>query len=107
MKRSLLLLSLSLTGCVSTPPDVAGSDIEKATTNVDAVEGKEKESKGLIVRIRKRVDPEAGNPAWNPVRPQDKPEHYATATGSLFNQSQVQDLYDDTKPRGIGDIVTI
>ncbi|PSV81452.1 flagellar basal body L-ring protein FlgH [Photobacterium leiognathi] len=107
MKGSLVVLSLVLTGCMSTPPDVAGSDIEKATTNVDAVEGKEKESKGLIDMIRKREDPEAGDPAWNPVRPQDKPEHYATATGSLFNQAQVQDLYDDTKPRGIGDIVTI
>ncbi len=52
MKGSLVVLSLLLTGCMSTPPDVAGSDIEKATTNVDAVEGKEKESKGLIDMIR-------------------------------------------------------
>ena len=102
----LIALVCSLSGCMSTP-DSVGSDIEKATTNVDAVEGKQTESKSLIDRLRARDDAQMNDPAWNPVRPQDKPEHYATATGSLFNQDQAQDLYDDTKPRGIGDIVTI
>lgn len=103
---SVIALICGLSGCMSTP-DIVGSDIEKATTNVDAVEGKQTESKSLIDRLRAREDAQMNDPAWNPVRPQEKPDHYATATGSLFNQAQAQDLYDDTKPRGIGDIVTI
>lgn len=104
----VIALICGLSGCMSTP-DIVGSDIEKATTNVDAVEGKQTESKSLIDRLRAREDAQMNDPAWNPVRPQEKPDHYATATGSLFNQAQAQaqDLYDDTKPRGIGDIVTI
>lgn len=105
-RLGVIALVCSLSGCMSTP-DIVGSDIEKATTNVDAIEGKPAQSKSLIDRLRARDDAEMGDPAWNPVRPQDKAEHYATATGSLFNQTQAQDLYDDTKPRGIGDIVTI
>ncbi|PSW31043.1 flagellar basal body L-ring protein [Photobacterium phosphoreum] len=105
-RRGVIALICGLSGCMSTP-DIVGSDIEKATTNVDAVEGKQTESKSLIDRLRAREDAQMNDPAWNPVRPQEKPDHYATATGSLFNQAQAQDLYDDTKPRGIGDIVTI
>ncbi|MCV5262526.1 flagellar basal body L-ring protein FlgH, partial [Escherichia coli] len=34
-------------------------------------------------------------------------EHYAAATGSLFSPEHITDLYDDSKPRGIGDIITV
>ncbi|OAN18830.1 flagellar basal body L-ring protein [Photobacterium jeanii] len=109
MKKILCsLVFLTLTGCELIPqqPDT-GNDVEKATTNVDAVEGSTKKESDLVDMLRRREDPEQGDPAWASVRPQPKPEHYATATGSLFSTSHVQDLYDDTKPRGIGDIVTV
>lgn len=40
-------------------------------------------------------------------QPKKKPEHYAAATGSLFNVSHIGSMYDDSKPRGIGDIITV
>lgn len=49
----LLLGLLQLVGCASTP-DVPQSDIEKGTTTVDAVEGDQSESKGLIDKLRHR-----------------------------------------------------
>ncbi|PSW19558.1 flagellar basal body L-ring protein FlgH [Photobacterium sanctipauli] len=106
MKKCLVVLVILLSGCVAMPEDIE-SDVEQATTNVDAVEGSTDSSGGLIDMIRRREDPQAGDPAWASIRPQEKPEHYATATGSLFSTSHVQDLYDDTKPRGLGDIVTV
>ncbi|BDR35006.1 flagellar basal body L-ring protein FlgH [Photobacterium damselae] len=102
----LLLGLLQLVGCASTP-NVPQSDIEKGTTTVDAVEGEQSESKGLIDKLRHREDPVAGDPAWGPVRPPVPAEHYVAATGSLFNQTHALDLYDDTRPHSIGDIVTI
>lgn len=106
IRNALLALVLAgLYGCAT--PD-SGSDIEEATSTTDAVEGDTTpDSDGLIGLLRGREDPVAGDPSWAPIRPQRKPDHYATATGSLFSASQVQDLYDDTKPRGIGDIVTV
>ncbi|MEH6532372.1 MAG: flagellar basal body L-ring protein FlgH [Photobacterium frigidiphilum] len=107
MKKVLAgIVMLLLNGCVM-DPDLIPSDIEKATTTVDAVEGSTEQDSGLIDMLRRREDPQAGDPEWNSIRPQAKPEHYATATGSLFSSIQAQDLYDDTKPRGIGDIVTV
>lgn len=107
MKNYLLGLTVWLmaAGCAQLPEEA--SDVAQATTTVDAVEGATPESGGLIDMMRRREDPQAGDPAWSSVRPQEKPEHYATATGSLFNAGQAQDLYDDTKPRGLGDIVTV
>lgn len=64
----LLLGLLQLVGCASTP-NVPQSDIEKGTTTVDAVEGEQSKSKGLIDKLRHREDPVAGDPAWGPVRP--------------------------------------
>jgi flagellar L-ring protein FlgH len=107
MKKVLAgIIILLLNGCAM-DPDLVPSDIEEATTTVDAVEGSTEQDSGLIDMLRRREDPQAGDPAWNSIRPQAKPEHYATATGSLFSSVQAQDLYDDTKPRGIGDIVTV
>ncbi|KLV06043.1 flagellar L-ring protein FlgH [Photobacterium aquae] len=108
MKKYLfLMVVLGLGGCAQSP-ETQESDVAQATTTVDAVEGtNEKKSKGLVDLLRKREDPEAGDPAWSSIRPQEKPAHYATSTGSLFSMSHAQDLYDDTKPRGLGDIVTI
>ncbi len=109
MKKLLCgVFIMTLTGCeMLMPPPDTGSDVEKATTNVDAVEGSTEKDTDLVDMLRRRTDPQAGDPAWASLRPQPKPEHYATSTGSLFSQTQVQDLYDDTKPRGIGDIVTV
>ncbi|UTM58073.1 flagellar basal body L-ring protein FlgH [Photobacterium sp. CCB-ST2H9] len=108
MKRNWLFtaLILTLTGCVQLPD--RQNELAQATTNVDAVEGKQESPEGdLIDLVRRRDDPQAGDPAWSGVRPQEKPAHYATATGSLFSQALAQDMYDDTRPRGIGDIVTV
>ena len=105
MKKIIVGLAMVLSGCVQLSQDE--SDMAQATTSVDAVEGSTDQSTGLIDKMRRREDPQAGDPAWASIRPQEKPEHYATATGSLFNSADAQDLYDDTKPRGIGDIVTI
>lgn len=105
MKKIIAGLAIVLSGCAPLPQEQ--SDMAKATSSVDAVEGSTEQSSGLIDMMRRREDPQAGDPAWASVRPQEKPEHYATATGSLFDSAGAQDLYDDTKPRGIGDIVTI
>ncbi|MGF1726704.1 flagellar basal body L-ring protein FlgH [Photobacterium nomapromontoriensis] len=107
MKNYVLGLTILLmaSGCAQLPEEE--SDVAKATTTVDAVEGTPQQDGGLIDMLRRREDPQAGDPAWAAVRPQEKPEHYATATGSLFSAGQAQDLYDDTKPRGLGDIVTV
>ncbi|MGF1730421.1 flagellar basal body L-ring protein FlgH [Photobacterium kasasachensis] len=105
MKKLIIALAVILSGCSQLQTEE--SDIAQATTSVDAVEGSTEQGGGLIDMLRRREDPQAGDPAWASIRPQEKPEHYATATGSLFNVTGAQDLYDDTKPRGIGDIVTV
>ncbi|MGF1758329.1 flagellar basal body L-ring protein FlgH [Photobacterium sagamiensis] len=107
MNKLIVCLAIMLSGCEIMPEIPEESDVAQATTSVDAVEGSTDQGPDLIDMLRRREDPQAGDPAWNTVRPQPKPEHYATATGSLFSLAQAQDLYDDTKPRGIGDIVTV
>ncbi len=111
MKRLLCLLMLTtLTGCQMVQnPNFRDNEINSATTNVDAVEGNkiEEEDTGIVDTLRGRNDPVADDPAWAPIHPKKKPEHYAAATGSLFNVDHAQDMYDDTKPRGLGDIVTV
>ena len=106
LKQALLVacVTLVMTGCAQTPEE---SDVAAGTTTVDAVEGNTLPDDNLVDKLRRREDPQAGDPAWAPIRPPEKPEHYATATGSLFSPDYMQDLYDDTKPRGLGDIVTI
>ncbi|AZL85479.1 MULTISPECIES: flagellar basal body L-ring protein FlgH [Aliivibrio] len=111
MKRLLCLLLLTtLTGCGSfliQNPNLQENEVTSATTNVDAVEGDKEEDTGIIDTLRGRSEPISGDPAWAPIHPKEKPEHYAAATGSLFNVDHAQDMYDDTKPRGLGDIVTV
>ncbi|WED25897.1 flagellar basal body L-ring protein FlgH [Vibrio sp. DW001] len=110
MKRIFgLVLIMTMSGCTMLSPTDEGTDVEQSTTLVDAVEGdqSEAEDSGLIDALRTRDDPIAGDPAWAPIHPKDKPEHYAAATGSLFNTGFATNLYDDSKPRGIGDIVTV
>ncbi|PMH40991.1 flagellar basal body L-ring protein [Vibrio sp. 10N.286.49.B3] len=104
---SFILLFL-LSGCVALTPPIE-NDIEQVTTVVDAVEGdrSQDESSGIIDTLRGRNDPVQGDPAWAPIHPQQKPEHYAAATGSLFNADHMNSLYNDYKPRGIGDIITV
>jgi flagellar L-ring protein precursor FlgH len=99
---------MTLAGCAMGPEEV-GTDVEQSTTTIDAVEGDKaaEESGGLVDSLRNRTDPLSGDPAWAPIHPKQKPEHYAAATGSLFNVSHATNLYDDSKPRGIGDIVTV
>ncbi|MGR5212171.1 flagellar basal body L-ring protein FlgH [Vibrio rotiferianus] len=109
MKRiSLLALILTMSGCSMLEPIETG-EVSQATTVIDAVEGdkSQDESNGLVDTLRGRTDPIAGDPAWAPIHPKQKPEHYAAATGSLFSADHISDLYDDSKPRGVGDIITV
>ncbi|MCG7498481.1 flagellar basal body L-ring protein FlgH [Vibrio sp. Of7-15] len=108
MKRLLCLATvISLSGCMAPPQE--GDDVSSATTIVDAIEGDKAQEAdtGIIGSLRGREDPVAGDPAWAPIHPNKKPEHYAAATGSLFNIDHASNLYDDSKPHGIGDIVTV
>lgn len=108
MKRLFCLaIAISLSGCMAPPQE--GDDVSSATTIVDAIEGDKakEEDTGIIGSLRGREDPVAGDPAWAPIHPNKKPDHYAAATGSLFNIDHASNLYDDSKPHGIGDIVTV
>lgn len=109
MKRYLILLiTIAMSGCSLMPQD-STSDVEQSTTLVDAVEGDKsaEEDSGIIDTLRGRDDPLKGDPAWAPIQPKNKAQHYAAATGSLFNVGFASNLYDDSKPHGIGDIVTV
>jgi flagellar L-ring protein FlgH len=110
MKRILsLTFLLTLTGCTLAPIDFSNGTTDQGTTTVDAVEGDKSSgaSEGLTDALRGRVDPEEGDPAWAPIHPKQPREHYAAETGSLFNLDRANNLYDDAKPRGIGDIITV
>nr|WP_240473901.1 flagellar basal body L-ring protein FlgH [Salinivibrio socompensis] len=99
---------LGIGGCSLPGQQDTGSDLDQATSTTDAVEGDTTpDGEGLIGLLRQREDPKADDPSWSPIRPQQPPEHYATATGSLFNTSQQRDLYNGSKPSGLGDIVTV
>ncbi|MDE1230504.1 flagellar basal body L-ring protein FlgH [Vibrio aestuarianus] len=110
MKRLLSLAFITvMSGCSMLQPPIDTPEIVQGTTVVDAVEGDKasEESSGLVDALRNRTDPLAGDPAWAPIHPKQKPEHYAAETGSLFNLQHINSLYDDSKPRGIGDIITV
>lgn len=109
MKRLLgCVFILMLSGC-SVLPEQAAETEEQATTVVDAIEGDKSQepSTGMVDTLRGRTDPVAGDPAWAPIHPTEKASHYAAATGSLFSSVHANNLYDDSKPHGIGDIVTV
>lgn len=95
---------LFLTGCVQ-QSDVATQ--ESGTTPIDAVEGEKEEDKSIIDMFRQRSESAKDDPAWAPIDPPKKEEHYSATTGSLFDLNGNRDLYDDTKPHEIGEIVTI
>jgi len=111
MNRLLVALFglVALSGCTLMQPPIETPDVVQGTTTVDAVEGdkSEDEESGIIDTLRGRNDPVAGDPAWAPIHPKHQPEHYAAETGSLFNIGRASSLYDDSKPRGIGDIITV
>lgn len=110
MKRLLSLAFITvMSGCSMLQPPIETPETIQGTTVVDAVEGDKasEESSGLVDTLRNRTDPLAGDPAWAPIHPKQKPEHYAAETGSLFNLQHINSLYDDSKPRGIGDIITV
>ncbi|GAK82892.1 flagellar L-ring protein FlgH [Vibrio ponticus] len=110
MQRFLPLALLALlSGCSMMQPPVDTPDVVQGTTTVDAVEGdkSDDDSSGIIDTLRGRTDPVAGDPAWAPIHPKHQPEHYAAETGSLFNTASTTSLYDDSKPHGIGDIITV
>ncbi|CZF77122.1 flagellar basal body L-ring protein FlgH [Grimontia marina] len=114
MKKLLItgFMLATVSGCELMNPEAFlaenQSEVVQGTTETDAVEGTtDPGNEGLIGLLREREDPVAGDPNWTPLHPTRQPEHYATATGSLFSAVSAQDLYDDTKPRGIGDIVTV
>ncbi len=107
--RKLLCVSLLavLSGCAQFGQEESVDDVASSTTTVDAVEGDKNSSSGIVDTLRGRTDPVADDPAWAPIHPKNKPEHYAAATGSLFNTHYARNWYDDSKPRGIGDIITV
>ncbi|MGL5337016.1 MAG: flagellar basal body L-ring protein FlgH [Enterovibrio sp.] len=110
MKVICFLLLMSLSGCslLNYLNPAVQDDVEDATGSTDAVEGKtEPEMASIINMMRQREDPKAGDPNWTPIAPQATPELYTASTGSLFNAAKVQDYYSDTKPRQIGDVVTV
>lgn len=110
MYRLLTIFTLCfLSGCTMLGFDSDQPDVVKGTTTVDAVEGDKApgETPGITDTLRGRNDPIAGDPAWAPIHPQRQAEHYAAETGSLFNLQQASSLYDDSKPHGVGDIITI
>ncbi|NOI28902.1 flagellar basal body L-ring protein FlgH [Vibrio coralliilyticus] len=110
MNRLLTILAIALlSGCSMLEAPIETSDVIQGTTTVDAVEGdkSQDESSGIVDTLRGRTDPVAGDPAWAPIHPKHQPEHYAAETGSLFNTVQASSLYDDSKPRGVGDIITV
>ncbi len=109
MKRiSLIALVTLMSGCTMLEP-IETPEVVNATTVVDAVEGDKSkdESSGIVDTLRGRSDPVAGDPAWAPIHPKQQPEHYAAETGSLFSVNHLSNLYDDSKPRGVGDIITV
>ncbi|USD31789.1 MULTISPECIES: flagellar basal body L-ring protein FlgH [Vibrio] len=110
MNRLLTIIAIALlSGCSMLEAPIETSDVVQGTTTVDAVEGdkSQDESAGIVDTLRGRGDPVAGDPAWAPIHPKHQPEHYAAETGSLFNTAQAASLYDDSKPRGVGDIITV
>ncbi|PAR40905.1 flagellar basal body L-ring protein [Vibrio metoecus] len=109
MKRLLASgLLILLSGCSLVQPTPDSAATVQGTTTVDAVEGDKSEgNSGLTDALRNRTDPVAGDPAWAPIHPKAKPEHYAAETGSLFNLASGSSMYDDSKPRGVGDIITV
>ncbi|UUM31268.1 flagellar basal body L-ring protein FlgH [Vibrio japonicus] len=110
MSRLLALLMVSvMSGCSLMPSPVETSDVAQGTTTVDAVEGDKSadDESGIVDTLRGRKDPVAGDPAWAPIHPKQQPEHYAAETGSLFSAARSTSLYDDSKPRGVGDIITV
>ncbi len=110
MKRLLALVFASMmSGCALLQPPVDTANVAQGTTTVDAVEGDKtsQDTTGTVDTLRGRTDPVADDPAWAPIHPKHQPEHYAAETGSLFNADKATSLYDDSKPRGIGDIITV
>ncbi|MGV2990527.1 flagellar basal body L-ring protein FlgH [Vibrio sp. E150_011] len=107
--KKLICISLlaMLSGCAQFGPQETVDEVADSTTAVDAVEGDRTQSTGIVDTLRGRTDPVADDPAWAPIHPKNKPEHYAAATGSLFNTDYSRDWYDDSKPRGLGDIITV
>ncbi|MFA0088746.1 flagellar basal body L-ring protein [Vibrio sp. 10N.286.49.C2] len=108
MKKLICISLLAiLSGCAQFGPQETVDEVADSTTAVDAVEGDRTQSTGIVDTLRGRTDPVADDPAWAPIHPKNKPEHYAAATGSLFNTDYSRDWYDDSKPRGLGDIITV
>lgn len=111
--KIFLVLSFMLaiiSGCTSLPPDLEfdQNEVTEGTSDTDAIEGTtEPDDSGIISKLRQRVDAVPGDPNWSPLEPAQKPLHFAAATGSLFSVAGSQDLYDDTRPNDIGDILTV
>ncbi len=105
----VLLLAL-LSGCSKLQQEnlFNEGEVAQATSDIDATEGDtEVGAGGLIGRLRQREDAVPGDPNWSPLEPAAKPENFVAATGSLFSLASTQDLYDNSKPKSIGDIVTV
>ncbi len=107
----IVLFVLTVSGCAMVDKVTKTTDTATGTTAVDAVEGDKantEKSSGLLDSLSSRTDPVADDPAWAPIHPSKAPEHYAATTGSLFNTNKTSStLYDDSKPHGVGDIVTV
>ena len=114
MRVLIPLFCLTLTSCAyfdnqaQEQVEESVSEIITVTSTEDTVESSnEDNSLNLINGLRSRVDAEMGDPNWVPIIPTSPPQYYQAATGSLFDLNEAQDLYNDIKPRAVGDIITV
>lgn len=106
-----VLSMLLLSGCELAPGTEHAVVNDQGTSLVDAIEGDKSDdtaqTNGTADTLRSRQDPVADDPAWAPIHPQKQREHYVAETGSLFSLTNSSSLYDDIKPRRVGDIITV
>lgn len=112
MRITIFLLSvLLLSGCELMPNSSEEEVVPQETSLVDAIEGDKSsettQNSNVTESLRTRQDPVADDPAWSPVHPKREREHYSAETGSLFSLTNSNSLYDDSKPRRVGDIITV
>ena len=134
MKRfSGLIILIILAGCASSDdssvassgrPSLFGAEPEPVISVIDdlATDGVIEETddienvapatstaieEGLLDHLVQDSEATPNDPKWAPIEPQAKPDHYVAASGSLFSAENSRDLYDDARPRGLGDIITV
>ena len=110
MNKVLLAIFVvhALSACVMGPrPFTTQNEVAQGTSATDAIEGDTEESGGLLDLLRTREDAVPGDPNWTPIYPSQSPEPFSGQRVLFFSDFHAQDLYNGTKPRSIGDIVTV